>query len=151
MELVLWRHCDAASFAPDALRPLSARGHAEAKRMARWLGARLPADCRIVASPAVRAQQTADALAREFETSSSLAPGATVSEVLRVANWPAASVTTLIVGHEPTLGAVAGHLLDGFGAQRTLSKGAVVWMASIDDEGVRAILKAAMTPDATQT
>ena len=114
--------------------------------MARWLGPRLPNDCRIIVSPAVRAQQTAHALQRAFETSDVLAPGASVSDVLRVANWPIAPVTTLIVGHEPTLGAVSGHLLDGIGCQRSLAKGALIWMESINDEPARAILKRAVAP-----
>ena len=146
MDLILWRHCDAASSAPDMLRPLTARGHAEARQVAQWLSLRLPSDCRILVSPALRAQQTAQALKRAFETSSALAPGSAVSDVLQAASWPVASVATLIVGHEPTLGAVAGYLLDGVGSQRALSKGAVAWMSSIDGEPTRAILKTAVTP-----
>ena len=129
MELILWRHCDAEAGVPDELRALTPRGRSEAARMAQWLRGRLPQACRIVVSPAVRARQTADALGLPFETKDELAPGARVVDVLRVAGWPDAAVTTLIVGHEPTLGRVAAHLLDGTG-ERPLAKGAVVWIAS---------------------
>jgi phosphohistidine phosphatase len=140
MELILWRHCDAEAGVPDELRALTPRGRAEAARMAQWLRGRLPPDCRIVASPAVRARQTADALGLRFETKSGLAPGASVVDVLRVAGWPDAAATALVVGHEPTLGHVAAHLLGGTG-ERPLAKGGVVWIASRpsvdgDDAGV---------------
>ena len=70
------RHCDAEPGAPDLTRKLTARGARDAKRMAVWLEARLPADCRILASPARRTQETAAALGRTFETSDAIAPGA---------------------------------------------------------------------------
>ena len=146
MELILWRHCDAAPGAPDDARALTPRGRDEAARVARWLGPRLPLNCRIVVSPALRAQQTATALARPFDTDARLAPGAAVSDVLRVAGWPGAQATTLVVGHEPTLGAVIGYLLQGVGAERALDKGAVVWLASVADDGSRVVRKAEVTP-----
>jgi phosphohistidine phosphatase len=133
MDLILWRHCDAESGAPDDLRRLTPRGHAEAARMARWLGPRLPGDCRILVSPAVRAQQTAHALERPFETVEALASGASVDDALRVAEWPFAIVTTLDGGHEPTLGRVVAHLL-AVDDERPLAKGAVVGLSSADDE-----------------
>ena len=129
MELILWRHCDAEAGVPDELRALTPRGRAEAARMAEWLRERLPAGCRVFVSPAVRARQTAEALGLPFETKSELAPGASVLDVLRVAGWPDAAATTLVVGHEPTLGRVAAHLLDEAG-ERPLAKGGVVWLAS---------------------
>ena len=148
MELILWRHCDAEAGVPDELRALTPRGRGEAARMAQWLRGRLPQGCRIVVSPAMRARQTADALGLSFETKAEVAPGATVVDVLRVAGWPDAAAT-LIVGHEPTLGRVAAHLLDGTG-ERPLAKGSVVWIASRpsfdgDDAGVLVIEAA---PDA---
>jgi len=146
VELILWRHCDAAAGAPDALRSLTARGHDEARRMAGWLTPRLPGDCRIVASPAVRAQQTVQALNRPYTTLPALAPGASVVDVLRAVDWPDASFTTLVVGHEPTLGAVVGHLLHV--PHPGLKKGAVVWLAGDADDVGPAVLQAVMTPDA---
>jgi phosphohistidine phosphatase len=145
MHLILWRHCDAEDGVPDALRRLSARGRDEASRMARWLAQRLPADSRIVVSPAVRAQQTAAALGRAFETAAELAPGATVEDVLRVAGWPDGAMATLVVGHEPTLGEVASQLLDGAASGRPLHKGGVVWLTQREGDAT-AVLEAAADP-----
>ena len=63
MDLILWRHAEAEDGSPDAKRKLTARGRKQAKQIARWLKPRLPADARIVVSPALRAVQTAEALA----------------------------------------------------------------------------------------
>jgi phosphohistidine phosphatase len=145
MHLILWRHCDAEDGVPDALRRLSARGRDEASRMARWLAQRLPADSRIVVSPAVRAQQTAAALGRAFETAAELAPGATVDDVLRIAGWPDGAMTTLVVGHEPTLGEVASQLLHDEASGRPLHKGGVVWLTQRDGDAT-AVLEAAADP-----
>ena len=145
MQLILWRHCDAEDGGPDALRRLSARGHDEASRMARWLAQRLPAESRIIVSPAVRAQQTAAALGRPFETIAELAPGASIDDVLSVARWPAGDVTTLVVGHEPTLGEVASRLLHGDDTGRPLRKGGIVWMTRHEGD-TAAVLQAAADP-----
>ena len=145
MALILWRHCDAEEGVPDALRRLTARGRDEAARMARWLLPRLPADVRIVVSPALRAQETAAALGRAFETLAELAPGASVADVLRTAGWPRRAATTLVVGHEPTLGDVAAQLL-GDASRRPLHKGGVVWLVSRDTGDGMATLEAAADP-----
>ena len=78
MELVLWRHCEAAPGVPDAARPLTPRGVAQAKSMATWLVQHLPTNCRTLVSPALRAQQTAGALGRAFETTADVGTGTTV-------------------------------------------------------------------------
>ena len=145
MQLILWRHCDAEDGVPDALRRLTARGRDEASRMARWLAPRLPADARILVSPAVRAQQTALALDRAFVTLAELAPGATVDDVLSAAGWPDASATTVVVGHEPTLGDIVGRLLYGEASGRPLHKGGVVWLAH-DPSTNAAVLELAAEP-----
>jgi len=146
MDLILWRHCDAESGAPDDLRRLTPRGHREAERMARWLSPRLPARCRILASPAVRAQQTAQALRQTFETEAALAPGASVDDILRAVDWPDARTPTLVVGHEPTLGHVVSYLMTGEAADRPLAKGSVVWLESAA-EGGAATVKLTARPD----
>ena len=131
MQLIVWRHCDAEAGVPDALRRLTARGRSEAALMARWLSSRLPADARVLVSPAKRAQQTAAALGRAFETVAELAPGAAVGDVLQAAGWPAGR-TTLVVGHEPTLGEVVAQLLRNESALRPLPKGGVVWLVQAE-------------------
>ena len=62
MDLILWRHAEAEDGSPDAKRKLTPRGRKQAKQVARWLKQRLPADARILVSPAIRAMQTAEAL-----------------------------------------------------------------------------------------
>lgn len=128
MDLILWRHCDAAPGVPDELRPLTPLGLAQAARIAQWLGARLPADCTIVASPALRAQQTARSLRRAFATDERLATGATADDVLAAVDWPDARPAVLVVGHQPTLGQVASLLLEGEPLDRALRTGEVLWL-----------------------
>ena len=118
------------------------------RRMARWLDAHLPDTCRVVVSPADRAQQTAVALRRKFRTVPELAPGATVASVLTAANWPDSREPVLIVGHQPTLGAVASFLLSGEEAYWSVRKGAVWWLSNRAKEGGAAVvLKVVVAPD----
>ena len=68
MELILWRHAEAADGLPDASRALTAKGLKQAEKMAAWLKARLPDDVHLLVSPAKRAQQTAAAFTKDFTT-----------------------------------------------------------------------------------
>lgn len=148
MEIILWRHCDAAPGVPDELRPLTPLGHKQAATMARWLNGRLPAGCRIIVSPALRAQQTAQALERRFETVPQIGSGASVAAVLEAAHWPQAREPALVVGHQPTLGRVASLLLTDDETDRTLRPGAVCWLVSaVHREATAATLKVAIGPD----
>ncbi|MFN7888085.1 MAG: phosphohistidine phosphatase SixA, partial [Betaproteobacteria bacterium] len=139
MDLILWRHAEAEDGNPDLTRKLTARGHKQARRIAEWLHAHLPDSARVLASPAVRTQQTAQALAaltqRKFKTVDALAPGATVDDVLTTAGWPDGKGAVVIVGHQPTLGWVASHLLAGRVQDWSVKKGGVWWLQSRDREG----------------
>lgn len=139
MQLLLWRHAQAADGVPDMDRALTERGHAQARVMAHWLRPRLPAGLRIIVSPARRAQETAAALGLPYETVESIAPGAGAGALLEAAGWPEAGGSVLVVGHQPTLGEVAAALLNGdrhlspSAGERCLSpfhiaKGAVWWL-----------------------
>ena len=130
MDLLLWRHAVAAQGAPDAARPLTARGRRQAEHMASFLAPRLPAELRVIVSPARRAQETARALGRSFETVEAIAPGCGVAELLDAAGWPAADQAVLVVGHQPTLGEVATQLLRGQAAGWDFGAGAVCWLRS---------------------
>ena len=148
MDLILWRHCEAEPGEPDLGRRLTSKGLKQAERMAQWLDSHLPDTCRVLASPADRAQQTAVALQRKFKTVPELAPGATVAAVLAAANWPDSREPVLIVGHQPTLGAVASYLLSGEEAYWSVRKGAVWWLSNRAKEGVAAVvLKVVVAPD----
>jgi len=148
MDLILWRHCEAEPGEPDLGRRLTSKGLKQAERMAQWLDSHLPDTCRVLVSPADRAQQTAVALQRKFKTVQDLAPGATVGAVLAAANWPDSREPVLIVGHQPTLGAVVSFLLSGEEAYWSVRKGAVWWLSNRAKEGGAAVvLKVVVAPD----
>ena len=137
MELILWRHAEAAGGEPDAARPLTERGRRQAERMARFLAPRLPADLRVIVSPARRAQETARALGRSFETVERIAPGCAVAEVFGAAGWPDGERPVLVVGHQPTLGEVAAKLVEGRGTGWGFGTGAVCWLQGRPRKGAR--------------
>jgi phosphohistidine phosphatase len=130
MDLILWRHAEAAAGDPDSARPLTDYGRSQAQLMARWLAPRLPAELRLIVSPARRTQETALTLARSFETIESLSPGTDVATLLRVAGWPDAKRPVMLVGHQPTLGETAAQLIEGRHASWRIGKGAVWWLRS---------------------
>lgn len=147
MDLILWRHADAADGYPDAERALTEKGHTQAKRMAAWLNARLPQDALILVSPAKRAQQTAAALHREIVTSSALDTSAQAQGLLAAVRWPRSTRTTVVVGHQPTLGQTASLLLTGSEGDLNVKKGAVWWFTARSLSGrVDAVLCAVMAP-----
>ena len=148
MDLVLWRHAEAEPGEPDLGRRLTAKGVKQAERMGAWLDRHLPDTARILVSPADRAQQTALALKRKFRTVDEIGTGASVSAVLAAANWPDAREAALIVGHQPTLGAVASFLLSGEEAFWSVKKGAVWWLTNRDRGGSSAVvLRVVIGPD----
>jgi phosphohistidine phosphatase len=152
MHLILWRHAEAEDVAAsDLARQLTTRGRKQAQNVARWLRARLPEDALILASPAARTIQTAEALTDQYRVVRELAPDASVEQVLTAVGWPEGLASTVVVvGHQPTLGEVAAHLLSGGSDQRSwaMKKAGVVWLASRERNGDgQAVLHAAITPD----
>ena len=148
MELILWRHAEAEDGLNDSERKLTAKGVKQAERVAKWLRARMPGDAVILASPARRAQQTAQALGDDFKTEPAIGLAASAEGVLQAAGWPDAGGTVVIVGHQPTLGETAALLLTGAKDSWNLKKGAVIWVAR-RGEGAHARnqLRAAISPD----
>jgi phosphohistidine phosphatase len=148
MDLILWRHAEAEPGEPDLGRRLTSKGLKQAERMGNWLDRHLPDSTRILASPAERAQQTALALRRKFKTVDALGPGAPVSAVLAAANWPESREPVVVVGHQPTLGAVASFLLAGNEENWSIKKGAAWWLSDRDRSGPCAvILRVAIGPE----
>jgi phosphohistidine phosphatase len=135
VELILWRHAEAAPGDPDASRPLTGHGHRQAQAMARFLSPRLPADVRVIASPARRTQETARATGRAVETIEALAPGCDVATLLAAAGWPDSAQPVLVIGHQPTLGEVAARLVDGRPVAWALGTGSVCWLESRPRKG----------------
>lgn len=130
MDLLLWRHAEAEDGEDDLKRRLTARGEKQAYAMAAWIRAHQPKDMRVVVSPAMRAQQTAEALKLPFETNRKIGPEACVSELIAAAGWPDASGAVLIVGHQPSLGRMASLLLAGNESEWTIKKGALWWLSN---------------------
>ncbi len=152
MDLILWRHAEAEVGEPDLGRRLTAKGDKQARRMAEWLHHHLPDSARVLVSPATRAQQTAQALAelshRKFKTVDDIAPGVSVPDVLAAADWPESKHPIVIVGHQPTLGAVVSHLLGADAADLSFKKGAIWWLQSRERDGAQeVIVRAMLSPD----
>jgi phosphohistidine phosphatase len=143
MDLILWRHADAEDRMPDEARQLTGKGRTQAKKMAAWLASRLPADYRVISSPALRARETAAALTEDAVIDKKLSTSATPQGLLKVAGWPDGAGKVIIVGHQPTLGAAAALALTGEAAAWSLKKGAIWWLVH-DADGVR--VRAVITP-----
>jgi phosphohistidine phosphatase len=133
-ELYVIRHASAeergSKWPDDSKRPLTEEGARRMRRAAKGL-VRLGVQLDVVlASPLVRARQTADIVAQAFDTAprvvviNSLLPGATYAALLGDLHAHASRTRIALVGHEPSIGRIAGRLI---GARRPLAfkKGAV--------------------------
>jgi phosphohistidine phosphatase len=154
MDLVLWRHAEAYDLSEDEpqgsdlARELTPRGVKQAARMAAWLDRQLPEGAKIYSSNAVRAEQTAKALQRKYKTRTELQPGASVSQLLEVAQWPHSDSTVLLIGHQPSLGAVVAHLLGLQESSCAVKKGAVWWLRTRQRENhQQTVLVTVQTPE----
>jgi phosphohistidine phosphatase len=148
MELVLWRHAEAEDGLSDMTRRLTAKGEKQADKMAAFLRTRLPQDTRILVSPAKRAQQTAQALTKNFTTESAIAPGASPQAILKAADWLKGEGCVLLVGHQPALGEVAALLMAGKPEYWSIKKGAVWWFSRRErEENSETTLRLVIAPD----
>ncbi len=121
--LLIMRHAKSAwdtEVASDYERPLAKRGRKDAPRMGRWIKDNELLPNIIISSPALRASQTATAVADE----AGIAPrdirfekriyGAGVSELVRaLSKCPADKKTVLLVGHNPGLDELLEYLSAG--------------------------------------
>lgn len=145
MDLLLWRHAEAEDGEDDLRRRLTARGEKQARSMAAWILTHQPKDMRIIVSPAIRTQQTAEALKLPFETQRKIGPEACVSELIAAAGWPDASGSVLIIGHQPSLGRLASLLLAGHEADWSIKKGALWWLSNRTRRGeTQTVLRAVL-------
>jgi phosphohistidine phosphatase len=156
MNLILWRHAEAEDL-PDPLslsrsadlqRPLTRRGRKQAETSAAWLRAHLPADHRVVCSPALRTRETAGALSSKVEVLPDLAPGADVSAILAAIDWPQGHEHTVVVGHQPWIGRLASLLLAGHEINWSVKKSGIWWLsARTRDTEAQVVLRAVTGPD----
>ena len=148
MDLILWRHAEAADGGRDLDRKLTAKGCKQAARMAEWLVARLPSRYVVLASPARRACETADALGVRYKISDRLAPGAAPSDILKAAGWPSHKGAVIVVGHQPDLGRVAAALLAAADGEWSVKKGGLWWFSDRERGGEhQVVLRAVLAPD----
>jgi phosphohistidine phosphatase len=148
MDLILWRHADAEEGSPDMARKLTPKGAKQARQTAAWLRPRLPKRTRIISSSAERAKQTTAALTEDFEVVDEIGPGASCATVLRAAGWPDASDAVLLVGHQPTLGALAAFLLAGEERPWSIKKSGIWWLSNRQrGEEEQIVLRAVIAPD----
>jgi phosphohistidine phosphatase len=151
-DIILWRHADAEPGLPDLQRALTRKGEKQARRVARWLDDRLPPTALVCASPARRAQQTAQALVqlkpREFATVEAFAPSTRLEVALAALRALDRTRTVVVVGHQPTLGELVARLLDADDVDWPIKKGALVWLTEKDTEaGPEVVVRAAISPD----
>lgn len=148
MDIILWRHAEAEDSLPDLTRKLTPKGEQQAANMASWLKQHMPANLRILVSPATRTQQTASALGMEFTTLDALAPGASPQALLEAAGWPLGKGNVLIVGHQPSLGMAAAYAMTRRLHYWSVKKGAIWWIANRRrGEEEQTILRAMVTPE----
>jgi phosphohistidine phosphatase len=150
MDLVLWRHAEADEpdkGMPDLDRPLTERGHKQAKEMAEWLERQRMPKLTVLCSPARRAQETALKLNRPYKVCKALAIGSTSADLLAAAGWPDNRDTVMLVGHQPALGRLAALLLSGTEADWTIKKGGIWWFSNrVRQDESQTVLRAVINP-----
>ncbi len=148
MEILLWRHAEAEDSNPDMSRELTLKGKKQAEKTAAFLRLHLPQDARILVSPATRTRQTVAAYTDQYTLAPTLAPGASAHSILQAARWPNAEGTVLIVGHQPTLGAVAALLLGSAEPSLSIKKGALWWFSRrAREDFAQTTLRLVITPE----
>jgi phosphohistidine phosphatase len=112
MRLYLVRHAEAAPGDPDGLRPLTERGREQARRLGEQLAREGVRPDAVLASPLLRARQTAATVARalgsECDADDRLAPGATPEQIVAAASGR--GNTVVVVGHQPDCGLAVAAL-----------------------------------------
>jgi phosphohistidine phosphatase len=147
MDLIVWRHAEAEDGMPDLERRLTGKGRKQAERVAQWLLQRLPARFVLLSSPAVRAQQTAQALGVPIKTDKTLAPGATPAAIMKACGWPDYKGAAVVVGHQPDLGRVLAELLGTPGGY-SVKKGGLWWISNrVRDEKDQVVVRSVVSPD----
>ncbi len=151
MDILFWRHAeaeDAPEGGDDLARALTPRGRKQAKRMASWLDRQLPEGTRILCSPALRCEQTLQALGRPGKVRAELAPGAPVDALLAAAGWPNGKSVVLVVGHQPSIGQAIALLLGLKQHSCPVRKGALWWIRTRERDGdMQAVVVAVQSPE----
>jgi len=135
--LIAIRHAEpepSGGYAEDSLRPLAEKGKAVQHTMSRRLKREGLAPSKVVTSPFLRAQQTAEILASTFdiplETSDALATKFNGETLL---NAIPRDTTTIFVGHAPTLAFFVNMLCGSEALTFGLSKSGTAVVTFDDD------------------
>jgi len=131
----------AATGQTDDLRPLTEKGKEKTKKAAKGIRKLVPVLHRIVASPLVRAQQTATILSERYDgvhitTLKALSPEADSFEMILsyLQTYGYHLETIALVGHEPDLGQLTTWLLTGQRSQwMPLKKGSACLLEFSDE------------------
>jgi phosphohistidine phosphatase len=134
MNLYLIRHADAASVSSsseDASRPLTDTGQQQSEALGKFMRDRKINLERIITSPLLRAEQTAEGIRRVWDTSPPplavceyLAPGSKRKQLSRYLRDTGCQDVALI-GHAPDLPAYAGWLIGGKKSHIDIAKAGV--------------------------
>ncbi len=151
-DIIFWRHAeafDAIDGQSDLDRKLTVKGQRNAERVAHWLDRNLPQRCRVYASEAKRAQQTAHALPRKFKTLAAINPDASAEAVIAAVGWGEVDDVIVVIGHQPWIGQCIAHLLQLDAAEPlSVKKGALWWLQKrIRDEEKAVSVRAVITPE----
>jgi phosphohistidine phosphatase len=112
MRLLIVRHAEAAAGNPDELRPLTSEGREHARALGDQLREEGFVADAVVASPLLRARETAEALGLgEPEVDERLAPGATPFDLRDAAMGR--GETVVVVGHQPDCSKAVAALTGG--------------------------------------
>ena len=148
MNLILWRHAEAEEGDIDLKRGLTRRGFKQAAVMADWLRLHAPAGATLLASRALRSEQTATALSSRFKVVKGLVPECGVADLLAAVDWPEGggdAGCVIAVGHQPTLGRTAALLLGGAEDNWTIKKGAIWWFSNrVRQDETQTVLRVAL-------
>lgn len=155
MNFLVWRHADAAPGEPDELRPLTPLGIQQAQYIGAWIKKNVPGPYRVFGSSALRASQTASFFGEHYDPIDDfgyMKDTATGSAVLKHANWPLADITTIFVGHQPTVGRINSILHSDIEKDTNMEGGSVWWFTSDHDNKNRlAMLKAVISANGDST
>jgi phosphohistidine phosphatase len=141
--LILLRHAksDWSRMEADIRRPLAKRGRRQAPEAGRWLGANIDRIDLAVVSPARRAQQTWDLVARELRTPPATEVddrvyAASDRRLLAVVRDLAADIDTVVlVGHNPGMEELAFTLTGKPAPMPTSALAVITWRGSWSDAG----------------
>ena len=131
MKLYFLRHATASDFAAsDEERELTNEGREEARIAGKALAKLGVKPARIVSSPLLRAQQTAEIVAKvldsEVEILDELTNDTPTSRLLKAVKAAGEAKETVLVGHMPSLAGHVAHLIRaGSGEGLALGKGSV--------------------------